>query len=54
MMHRAGRIEFEKLSGSGNDFLCIDNRDGRFDGLLAGEGAGRMARVLCGRGLGAT
>ncbi|MFP4058841.1 MAG: diaminopimelate epimerase [Candidatus Brocadiia bacterium] len=47
------RIDFTKLSGSGNDFICIDNRDGRLDGLLADEGAaGRLARALCRRGLG--
>ena len=27
-------IEFAKLSGRGNDFVCMDGRDGRFDGLL--------------------
>ena len=46
-------IEFAKLSGSGNDHICIDNRDGRFDALLgAPERVGRFARVLCRRGLG--
>ncbi len=46
-------IEFVKLSGSGNDFICIDNRDGRFDDLLADEPAvGHFARTLCRRGLG--
>ena len=28
-------IEFAKLSGSGNDFICIDSRDGRYEELLA-------------------
>jgi len=47
------KIEFWKFSGSGNDFICIDNRDGRFDKLLAGgERIGRLARTLCARGLG--
>ena len=55
-------IEFAKLSGSGNDFICIDNRDGRFDALLdgstasgsppSGESAGQFARTLCRRGMG--
>ena len=49
-------IEFAKLSGSGNDFVCIDNRDGRFDAMLAdGERIGQFARLLCrrSRGIGA-
>jgi len=45
-------IEFAKLSGSGNDFICIDNRDRRFDPLLADAArVGRLAQVLCQRGL---
>lgn len=42
-----GRIRFTKLSGSGNDFIFIDNRDRRFD-------ADKMAdfvRKVCRRGL---
>jgi diaminopimelate epimerase len=47
------RIEFVKLSGSGNDFVCLDNRDGRFDGLLANAARiGAFASQLCRRGLG--
>jgi len=46
-------IEFEKLSGCGNDFVCIDNRDGRFDPLLASpERVGHFAQALCRRRLG--
>ena len=45
-------IEFVKLSGSGNDFICIDNRDGRFDELLSSGRVRHFARTLCHRGLG--
>jgi diaminopimelate epimerase len=46
-------IEFAKLSGSGNDFVCIDNRDGRFDELLSSpERIGDFARLLCRRSMG--
>ena len=46
-------IEFAKLSGSGNDFVCIDNRDGQFDGLLdEPRRVGRLAEVVCRRRLG--
>ncbi|MFB3893961.1 MAG: diaminopimelate epimerase [Phycisphaerae bacterium] len=45
-------IQFVKISGSGNDFLCIDNRDGRYDPLLADPArVGRLARVICRRGI---
>jgi diaminopimelate epimerase len=47
------QIEFAKLSGSGNDHICLDNRDGRFDGLLADpRRVGRFARALCARSVG--
>ena len=46
-------IAFTKLSGSGNDFACLDNRDGRFDPLLAdAERIGHFARLLCRRSMG--
>jgi diaminopimelate epimerase len=46
-------IEFAKLSGSGNDFICLDGRDGRFDELLADpDRAGRFAQALCHRAMG--
>jgi diaminopimelate epimerase len=46
-------IEFAKLSGSGNDFICIDNRDNRYSELLSdSESIGHFARALCRRGLG--
>ena len=46
-------LEFVKLSGSGNDFICMDNRDGRLDPLLAdGPRIEHFARTLCRRGLG--
>ena len=46
-------IEFAKLSGSGNDFVCIDGRDGRFDDLLAApRRTGPLAKLLCRRNLG--
>ncbi len=46
-------IDFSKLSGSGNDFACIDNRDGRFDGLLdEPEAIALFAQSICHRGIG--
>ncbi len=51
-MHTGG-IEFWKLTGSGNDFLCIDNLHGCFESLLADDqAAGRFVRALCRRGHG--
>jgi diaminopimelate epimerase len=45
-------LDFYKLSGSGNDFICIDNRDGRFDAVLdCPDEIGAMARRLCQRGV---
>ncbi|MDP7637487.1 MAG: diaminopimelate epimerase [Phycisphaerae bacterium] len=46
-------IEFCKLSGSGNDFVCIDNRSGQFDDILSSPSrAGQFARTICHRALG--
>lgn len=46
-------IEFAKLSGSGNDFICIDGRDSRIKPLLADpSAAGRFAKAICRRSLG--
>jgi len=43
---------FAKLSGSGNDFICIDNRHGRFDDMLSSEKAAHFAAALCRRSFG--
>jgi diaminopimelate epimerase len=46
-------VKFTKLSGSGNDFICIDSRDGRYAELL--EDADRLThfcREICRRGIG--
>lgn len=46
-------ITFSKLSGSGNDFLCIDNRDGQYDAMLADPAwIGHFSQTLCRRALG--
>lgn len=46
-------IAFSKLSGSGNDFICIDNRDRRYDAMLADDAwLGHFAQTLCRRALG--
>ncbi len=42
-----GRIPFTKLSGSGNDFIFIDNRDRRFDA----DGMIGFVRNVCRRGM---
>ena len=46
-------IPFCKLSAAGNDFLCFDNLDGRFDALIAApDEVGRVSHTLCRRGHG--
>ena len=46
-------IQFAKLSGSGNDFICIDNRDGRYDEIIDDvDRVGHFARMMCSRGMG--
>ena len=46
-------IEFDKLSGSGNDFICIDNRQGQMDEVLDSPArAAHFVRLLCSRGMG--
>jgi diaminopimelate epimerase len=45
-------FSFSKLSGAGNDFICVDNRDGRYDPILhSPKVVGDMARYLCRRGI---
>jgi len=47
------KVEFAKLSGSGNDFICVDNRQGRFDPVLAeSTKIAHFSRSLCHRGTG--
>jgi len=43
---------FTKLTAAGNDFICIDNTDGRFDGFLESEALQPWVRAICRRGLG--
>jgi len=45
-------IPFTKLSACGNDFICIDNRDGHLDAFFEGDGIRDFVRHLCRRGLG--
>ncbi len=52
-MKMNNEVRFSKWSGSGNDFLCMDNRDGRFDEILVSQERLRhFTRTLCRRGLG--
>jgi len=41
------KLEFYKYQGTGNDFVILDNRDGRYDHLSAGE-----VKLLCDRRFG--
>lgn len=44
-------IRFAKLNSAGNDFICIDNTQGRLDALLTCRNCGQAIRALCRRGL---
>jgi len=53
MVDKLKNLEFWKLSGSGNDFICIDNRDERLDAMLGDPiTASHFAKTLCARGHG--
>lgn len=46
-------VDFVKFSGSGNDFICIDNRDGRYDEIVGTPRVlSAFVRACCRRGLG--
>jgi diaminopimelate epimerase len=45
-------VSFSKLNAAGNDFVCIDNTDGRFDGVLGNGEMTRFVQRVCERGLG--
>ena len=47
MGERSGKILFWKMSGSGNDFILIDNRSG----IVSIDGIGPLVRKVCARGL---
>ena len=38
------KLEFVKMSGAGNDFIVLDNRDGSLDGMLRREFIARICR----------
>ncbi|HIE43607.1 MAG TPA: diaminopimelate epimerase [Candidatus Omnitrophica bacterium] len=42
-------VIFDKLSGAGNDFICVDNRNGHFEWLLSSGEIRQFARILCQR-----
>lgn len=44
-------VLFSKLNAAGNDFICLDNTDRRFDELLAAPGLPRFIQAICRRGL---
>lgn len=53
MADKLKTLEFWKLSGSGNDFICIDNRDEQLDALLGDPiTASYFTKTLCARGHG--
>lgn len=45
-------IHFHKLHSAGNDFVCIDNLDGRFNELISDGRMDQFVRSICRRGLG--
>ncbi len=45
-------LPFCKLTAAGNDFLCVDNSDGRYNALFTGSAAPEVVRRLCRHGLG--
>ena len=46
-------VKFWKLSGSGNDFVCIDNRNRQFDHIINDPGAlKKFTHAICHRGKG--
>ncbi|MDT8389990.1 MAG: diaminopimelate epimerase [Lentisphaeria bacterium] len=45
-------IPFHKLHSAGNDFVCVDNLDGRFNGLIKDGHMVDFVRKICRRGLG--
>ena len=53
MITNSAEIRFHKLTAAGNDFLCIDNTDGKYDALLDSEDLPRIVRSVCHRALGA-
>lgn len=45
-------IDFTKLNAAGNDFICIDNTDGRFNEVMGNDAMCNFVRRVCKRGLG--
>lgn len=44
-------FSFTKMTAAGNDFICVDNTDGRYDHIFHNGALARLARLLCRRGL---
>lgn len=44
-------INFWKMSAGGNDFICIDNTDGKYDKFIVSEGFSEFLINICRRGL---